>query len=91
MMRAYTISNTLLYDVTPPMYYVRGASLPVVLISLSRVVSYPVTALGSDIESKTTEKHQIKHSMRLCSDPHFHSGLVLSIYSCFNDFLSNKS
>jgi hypothetical protein len=39
-----------------------------------------VTALGRNIDSKTTEKHQIKRSMHLCSNPHLHTEIG-AIYS----------
>ena len=45
--------NELLADVTPQMHKVRRASLGAVVTSLS------VTSLGRNIDSKTTEKHQI--------------------------------
>jgi hypothetical protein len=39
-----------------------------------------VTGLGRNIDSQTTEKHQIKRSMRLCSNPHLQSDITV-IYS----------
>jgi hypothetical protein len=39
-----------------------------------------VTGLGRNIKSATSEKHQIKRSMRLCSNPHLYSE-INSIYS----------
>ncbi len=40
-----------------------------------------VTGLGRNIDSDTTEKHQIKRSMRLCSNPHLQCeiGTIYSI------------
>ena len=79
-MRAHTILNTLLNDVTPTMHKVRRASLRAVLTSLLSGSHLSVTSLGRNIDSKTTEKHQIKRSMRLCSNPHLHNELG-AIYS----------
>jgi hypothetical protein len=39
-----------------------------------------VTGLGRNIDSKATEKHQIKRSMRLCSNPNLQREIG-SIYS----------
>ncbi len=39
-----------------------------------------VTGLGRNIKSATSEKHQIKRSMRLCSNPHLYNE-VSSIYA----------
>lgn len=79
-MRVHTILNTLLNDVTPTMHKVRRASLRAVLASLLSGSHLSVTSLGRNIDSKTTEKHQIKRSMRLCSNPHLHSEIG-AIYS----------
>lgn len=79
-MKATTILNTLLTDVTPSMHKVRRASLHAVLSSLLSGSHLSITSLGRNIESKTTEKHQIKRSMRLCSNPHLQSEIG-SIYS----------
>jgi hypothetical protein len=79
-MRAQTILNTFLNDVTPSMHKVRRASLRAVLSSLLSGSQLSITALGRNIESKTTEKHQIKRSMRLCSNPHLYHEIG-AIYS----------
>ena len=75
-----TIMNTLLIDLTPTMHKVRRASLSAMLTSLISGASLSVTWLGRNIDSRTTEKHQIKRSMRLCSNPHLH-GEIMAIYS----------
>ena len=71
-MRAASILNTFINDVTPTMHKVRRASLHAVLSSLMSGSSLSITALGRNIVSKTTEKHQIKRSMRLCSNPYLY-------------------
>ncbi len=80
-MRASTILNTLLNDVTPSMHKVRRASVHALVTSLLSGAHLSVTSLGRNIESKTTEKHQIKRSMRLCSNPHLHreTGMIYSL------------
>jgi hypothetical protein len=72
--------NTFLNDVTPSMHKVRRASLRVVLSSLLSGSQLSITALGRNIESKTTKKHQIQRSMRLCSNPHLYHEIG-AIYS----------
>ncbi|MDQ7072895.1 MAG: hypothetical protein Q9N32_04585 [Gammaproteobacteria bacterium] len=69
-MKVATILNQLLIDVTPSMHKVRRASLEAMVTSLLSGAHCSVTSLGRNITSKTTEKHQIKRSMRLCSNPH---------------------
>jgi len=68
--KAATILNQVLTDVTPSMHKVRRASINAMVTSLISGVHCSVTGLGRNIESKTSEKHQIKRSMRLCSNPH---------------------
>lgn len=79
-MRVHTILNTFLHDVTPTMHKVRRASLNAALTSLLSGSQLSVTSLGRNIDSKTTEKHQIKRSMRLCSNPHLYHEID-AIYS----------
>lgn len=79
-MKVATILNQLLIDVTPSMHKVRRASLNAMLTSLISGSHCSVTGLGRNIDSKTSEKHQIKRSMRLCSNPHL-QGEISSIYS----------
>jgi len=79
-MRAQAILDTFLNDVTPSMHKVRRASLRAVLTSLLSGSQLSITDLGRNINSKTTEKHQIKRSMRLCSNPHLYSE-ISAIYS----------
>jgi len=71
-MKAKSILNALLTDVTPEMHKVRRASLGAVVSSLISGASLSVTRLGRNIESKTTEKHQIKRCTRLLSNHHLH-------------------
>ena len=63
-MRAQTILNTFLNDVTPSMHKVRRASLCAVLSSVLSGSQLSITAIGRNIDSKTSEKHQIKRSMK---------------------------
>ena len=63
-MKVTTILNQLLIDVTPSMHKVRRASLNAMVTSLILGAPCSVTGLGRNIESKTSEKHQIKRSMR---------------------------
>lgn len=79
-MKATTILNQLLLEVTPTMHKVRRASLSAMVTSLMSGGQCSVTGLGRNIDSKTSEKHQIKRSMRLCSNPHLHNEIA-SIYS----------
>ena len=79
-MRLHTILNTFLNDVTPTMHKTRRASLNAALTSLLSGSQLSVTSLGRNIDSKTTEKHEIKRSMRLCSNPHLYHEID-AIYS----------
>ena len=65
-MRVQPIVNTLLNDVTPTMHKVRRASLYASLTSLLQGSPLSITGIGRNITSQTSEKHQIKRSMRLC-------------------------
>ena len=64
-MKATTILNKFLPNVTPNMHSVRRKSLNALLHSLILGADLSVTGLGRNIMSKTSEKHQIKRSMRL--------------------------
>jgi len=75
-----TILNQFLFEVTPSMHKVRRKSLNAMVTSLISGAHLSVTGLGRHIKSATSEKHQIKRSMRLCSNPHLYSE-VNSIYS----------
>lgn len=79
-MRAPAIVKTFLEDVTPSMHSVRRESLGAVLSSLLSGSDLAVTSLGRNILSETTEKHQIKRCMRLCSNPRLYRDIT-SIYS----------
>ena len=79
-MKVTTILNSFLNDVTPSMHKVRRKSLNAMVTSLISGAQLSVTGLGRNITSTTSEKHQIKRSMRLCSNPHLQSELP-AIYS----------
>lgn len=79
-MKATTILNRLLTDVTPTMHKVRRQSLKAMVTSLMSGASLSVTSLGRHIHSQTIEKHQIKRSTRLCSNPHLQAETA-AIYS----------
>lgn len=79
-MRVQSIVNTFLNDVTPTMHKVRRASLYASLNSLLQGSSLSITSIGRNITSSTSEKHQIKRSMRLCRNPHLHSE-IQAIYA----------
>lgn len=74
-MKATTILNKLILDVTPDMHQVRRKSLNAMITSLLSGSALTVTSLGRNISSNTTEKHQIKRSARLCSNHHLHQAL----------------
>jgi len=71
-MKVKSILDDLIRDVTPDMHRVRRKSLNASVTSLISGATLSVTSLGRNIESDTTEKHQIKRSMRLCSNHHLH-------------------
>lgn len=79
-MKVETILNDLLIDVTPDMHKVRRKNLSASVSSLISGASLSVTSLGRNIECNTSEKHQIKRSMRLCSNYHLHDEITL-VYS----------
>ncbi len=79
-MRVQSILNTFLNDVTPTMHKVRRASLHASLTSLLWGSPLSITGIGRNITSQTSEKHQIKRSMRLCRNPHLHTE-IQAIYS----------
>lgn len=81
-MKVKSILNDLLVDVIPDIHKVRRNSLNASVSSLISGASLSITSLGRNIESDTTEKHQIKRSMRLCSNHHLHdkiSGIYLKL------------
>ena len=79
-MKVATILNQFLLEVTPSMHKVRRASLDAMVTSLISGAHCSVTSLGRNIDSETSENHQIKRSMRLCSNPHLY-GEIGTIYS----------
>lgn len=78
--RAQIILNTFLNDVTSTMHKVRRASPRAVLSSVLSGSQLSITAIGRNIDSKTSEKHQIKRSMRLVSNTHLYHE-IRAIYS----------
>jgi len=74
------IVTKLLTDVTPSMHKVRRQSLNAMVTSLLSGSSLSVTSIGRHLDSHTSEKHQIKRSMRLCSNHHLHQE-IKGIYS----------
>lgn len=79
-MKATNILNALLTDVTPTMHKKRRQCINTMVQSLMSGASLSVTSLGRHIKSKTSEKHQIKRSTRLCSNPHLHTERI-AIYT----------
>ena len=79
-MTVNTILNSFLNDVTPSMHKVRRTSLNAMVTSLMSGAPCSVTGLGKNSDSNTSEKHQIKRSMRLCSHRYL-QGEIGSIYS----------
>ena len=79
-MKVNTILNDLIIDVTPDMHKIRRKSLSALVTSLISGAGLSVTSLGRNIESQTTEKHQIKRSTRLLSNHHLH-GEITTIYA----------
>lgn len=79
-MKVTPIVNKLVIDVTPCMHKVRRQSLQASISSLMSGADLSVTSLGRHIQSKTSEKHQIKRSMRLCSNHHLHQEID-TVYS----------
>lgn len=79
-MKVTTILKQILMDVTPSMHKMRRVSLNAMVTSLISGAQCSVTGLGRNIDSQTSEKHQIKRSMRLCSNPHLQSEID-TVYS----------
>jgi len=79
-MKAQTILHNLIKDVTPNMHKVRRQSLGAMVESLVSGADLQVTSIGRNIDSDTSEKHQIKRSIRLCANPHLHRD-ILNIYA----------
>lgn len=79
-MKAQTILHNLIKDVTPNMHKVRRKSLDAMVGSLVSGAALQVTSLGRNIDSETSEKHQIKRSARLCCNPYLHRD-ILNIYA----------
>jgi len=79
-MKVKTILHNLIEDVTPNMHKIRRKSLNAMVTSLISGAALQVTSLGRNIKSNTSEKHQIKRSTRLCSNPHLHQDIV-TIYA----------
>lgn len=78
-MNASTILNNLLSNVTKNMHKVRRNAVSSCVQSLLSGSDCSVTTIGRGINSSAKEKHNIKRSDRLCSNPHLQSEL-LNIY-----------
>ena len=68
------------------MHKTRRKALSAVIMSLISGANLSVTSLGRNINSKTTEKHQIKRCDRLCSNPHLKleiEGIYKNLIQCF--------
>lgn len=77
-MKVKNILNDLLIDVTPNMHKARRKSLYALVTSLISGAKLSVTSLGRNINSSSTEKHQIKRSDRLLSNHHLHNEIATS-------------
>jgi hypothetical protein len=70
-MKVKNIVNDLLIN-SSPMLRMRRLALVECINSIVNGNSLTVTSMGRGIESKTSEKHSIKLSDRLCSNDHLH-------------------
>jgi hypothetical protein len=72
------------------MHKTRRKALNAVIMSLISGADLSVTSLGRNINSKTTEKHQIKRSDRLCSNPHLQMEMMDIYKSMAKKLIGNK-
>lgn len=79
-MNATTILNKILPIVSPNMHKARRKALSACVLSLAQGNLCTVTSIGRGIRSKAYEKHRIKRSDRLLSNPNLHRE-ALSIYA----------
>lgn len=79
-MNATTILNKILPLVSPNMHKTRRKALSACVLSLAQGNLCTVTSIGRGIQSKAYEKHRIKQSDRLLSNPNLHRE-ALSIYA----------
>tara|TARA_R110001632_G_scaffold214612_1_gene341357 strand:- start:903 stop:2090 length:1188 start_codon:yes stop_codon:yes gene_type:complete len=79
-MNATTILNKILPFVSPNMHKNRRNALSACVLSLAQGNLCTVTSIGRGIQSKAYEKHRIKRSDRLLSNPNLHRE-ALSIYA----------
>ena len=79
-MNATAILNKILPIVSPNMHKTRRKALSACVLSLSEGSFCTVTSIGRGVQSKAYEKHRIKRSDRLLSNPNLRRE-ALSIYS----------
>lgn len=79
-MNATTILNTILPLVSPNMHKLRRNALTACIHSLAHGSLGTVTSIGRGIQSKAFEKHRIKRSDRVLSNPYLQQE-ALSIYA----------
>ncbi|GAA0228598.1 transposase [Marinomonas primoryensis] len=79
-MNATSILNKILPFVRPNMHKTRRKALSACVLSLAQGNLCTVTNIGRGIQSKAYEKHRIKRSDRLLSNPNLHRE-ALSIYA----------
>ena len=79
-MNATTILNKILPIVSPNMHKTRRKALSAFILSLAQGNLCTVTSIGRGIQSKAYEKHRIKRSDRLLSNPNLRRE-ALSIYA----------
>jgi predicted CopG family antitoxin len=82
-MNATTILNTILPLVSPNMHKTRRNALSACVLSLAQGNLCTVTSIGRGIQSKAYEKHRIKRSDRLLSNPNLrYEALSIYAYIC---------
>ena len=79
-MNVTSILNKIIPFVCPDMHKTRRNALAACVLSLAQGSSCTVTSIGRGIRSQAYEKHRIKRSDRLMSNPHLRSE-SLSIYA----------
>lgn len=82
-MNATTILNKILSLVSPNMHKTRRNALSACVLSLAQGNLCTVTSIGRGIQSKAYEKHRIKRSDRLLSNPNLrYEALSIYAYIC---------
>jgi len=90
-MKASSILNAVLTDVTPQMHQKRRQCLYAMTHSLMSGADLTVTSLGRHIQSNTTEKHQIKRSTRLCSNSHLYAESTVIYSAVISKLITTQS